>query len=198
MPTRNLGGRSPVAVRSIPLATFTFPGTVTRRMAEPRGRVNLYVTKSSDGGQIWTQTLLDVSGAPPDCSAFSCGWAFLGPGIAMTSDATRQRLVHAEAEITARWSAGRHPRLDGPDARLSTATVGPPRKNKSSTSQISCACRHGHATDFGTATPTSLKQQVPPRWPQRWRSGCTFRADNISNRTATWRAFALPGNRATR
>jgi hypothetical protein len=55
-----------------------------------KGPVNLYVTKSSDGGQTWTPTLLDVSGAPPTCSAYSCGWAFLGPGIAMTSDAAGQ------------------------------------------------------------------------------------------------------------
>src|SRR5947207_9293376 len=52
-----------------------------------KGPVNLYVTKSSDGGQTWSSTLLDISSSPPDCSAFSCGWAFLGPGIAMTSDA---------------------------------------------------------------------------------------------------------------
>ena len=55
-----------------------------------KGPVNLYVTKSSDGGLTWTPTLLDVSGAPPTCSAYSCGWAFLGPGIAMTSDAAGQ------------------------------------------------------------------------------------------------------------
>jgi hypothetical protein len=55
-----------------------------------KGPVNLYVTKSSDGGQTWTPTLLDVSGSPPDCSAYSCGWAFLGPGTAMTSDAAGQ------------------------------------------------------------------------------------------------------------
>jgi hypothetical protein len=55
-----------------------------------KGPVNLYVTKSSDGGLTWTPTLLDISGAPPTCSAYSCGWAFLGPGIAMTSDAGGQ------------------------------------------------------------------------------------------------------------
>ena len=58
-----------------------------------KGPVNIYVTKSSDGGQTWTPTLLDVSGSPPDCSAFSCGWAFLGPGIAMTSDTAGQLYV---------------------------------------------------------------------------------------------------------
>jgi BNR repeat-like domain len=63
-----------------------------------KGPVNLYVTKSTDGGQTWTPTLLDVSGAPPNCSAYSCGWAFLGPGMAMTSDAAGQ--------LYALWNSG--------------------------------------------------------------------------------------------
>jgi hypothetical protein len=56
------------------------------------------VTKSKDGGLTWTPTLLDISGSPPDCSGFSCGWAFLGPGIAMTSDTAGQLYVL--------WNAG--------------------------------------------------------------------------------------------
>jgi BNR repeat protein/BNR/Asp-box repeat protein len=52
-----------------------------------KGPVNIYVSKSSDGGATWIETLVDVSSAPPDCSAFSCGWAFLGPGTAMAADA---------------------------------------------------------------------------------------------------------------
>jgi hypothetical protein len=60
---------------------------------QAKGPVNIYVTKSSDGGATWTPTLLDVSSSPPDCSAFSCGWAFLGPGTAMTSDAAGQLYV---------------------------------------------------------------------------------------------------------
>ena len=51
-----------------------------------KGPVNIYVSKSSDGGNTWTETLVDISGSPPDCSAFLCGWAFLGPGTAMTND----------------------------------------------------------------------------------------------------------------
>jgi hypothetical protein len=55
-----------------------------------KGSVNIYVTKSSDGGITWTSTLLDVSASPPDCSAFLCGWAFLGPGTAMANDSAGQ------------------------------------------------------------------------------------------------------------
>lgn len=53
-----------------------------------KGPVNLYVSKSSDGGATWSLTLLDVSGSPFDCSAYFCGWAFLGAQITMTSDAS--------------------------------------------------------------------------------------------------------------
>ncbi|MBI3243888.1 MAG: exo-alpha-sialidase [Chloroflexi bacterium] len=52
-----------------------------------KGPVNLYVSKSSDGGATWTNTVLDVSGAPPDCSAYLCGWAYLGAQMTMASDA---------------------------------------------------------------------------------------------------------------
>jgi hypothetical protein len=63
-----------------------------------KGPVNLYVTRSSDGGATWAATLLDVSSSPPDCSAYSCGWAFLGAAITMTSDAAGQ--------LYALWNAG--------------------------------------------------------------------------------------------
>jgi hypothetical protein len=45
---------------------------------QARGPVNLYVSKSSDGGVTWTSRVLDVSASPPDCSAYFCGWAYLG------------------------------------------------------------------------------------------------------------------------
>jgi hypothetical protein len=63
-----------------------------------KGPVNIYVSKSSDGGETWSQTLVDVSGAPPDCSAYSCGWAFLGPGTALTSDSA--------GKLYLLWNAG--------------------------------------------------------------------------------------------
>lgn len=39
------------------------------------GPVTLWVTKSSDGGQHWTRTVIDTSGAPPACNP--CGFAYL-------------------------------------------------------------------------------------------------------------------------
>lgn len=63
-----------------------------------KGPVNIYVSKSGDGGLSWSSTLVDVSGAPPNCSTYSCGWAFLGPGTALTSDAA--------GKLYLLWNAG--------------------------------------------------------------------------------------------
>ena len=51
-----------------------------------KAKVNLYVSRSTDGGVTWTTKLIDISSSPPDCSAFFCGWAFLGAQMVMTSD----------------------------------------------------------------------------------------------------------------
>jgi len=70
-----------------------------------KGKVNLYVSQSNDGGQTWTTKLLDVSSSPPDCSDFFCGWAFLGAAMTMTSDASDN--------LYTLWNAGSTPR--GPE-----------------------------------------------------------------------------------
>lgn len=63
-----------------------------------KNNVNLYVSSSTDGGTTWTTKQLDVSKAPPDCSAYSCGWAFLGAQMTMASDAS--------GSLYALWNAG--------------------------------------------------------------------------------------------
>jgi len=52
-----------------------------------KGKVNLFVSRSGDGGATWANTIVDISSAPPDCSPFLCGWAYLGAQLALTSDA---------------------------------------------------------------------------------------------------------------
>jgi hypothetical protein len=52
-----------------------------------KGPVNLFISKSTDGGETWENTVIDVSGSPPDCSGYLCGWAYLGAQVTMTSDA---------------------------------------------------------------------------------------------------------------
>jgi hypothetical protein len=51
-----------------------------------KGKVNLFVSRSTDGGVNWDNTVLDVSGAPPDCSASFCGWAYLGAQVTLAVD----------------------------------------------------------------------------------------------------------------
>jgi Neuraminidase (sialidase) len=63
-----------------------------------KGPVNLYVSTSTDGGATWHETIVDVSGSPPDCSSDLCGWAYLGAQMAMTSD--------ADGTLYALWNAG--------------------------------------------------------------------------------------------
>ena len=70
-----------------------------------RGKVNLFVSSSRDGGASWTTQTIDVSTSPPDCAAFLCGWAYLGAQLVMTSDSA--------GNIYLLWNAGSAPR--GPE-----------------------------------------------------------------------------------
>jgi hypothetical protein len=63
-----------------------------------KGPVNLYISRSTDSGATWSNTVVDVSAAPPDCSDFLCGWAYLGAQMALTSDAA--------GTLYALWNAG--------------------------------------------------------------------------------------------
>ncbi len=55
------------------------------RNGKPSGPVNIFVSKSTNGGRTWSVHRVDVSQAPPVCS--TCGWAYWGPGTAMAADA---------------------------------------------------------------------------------------------------------------
>jgi hypothetical protein len=72
-----------------------------------KGPVYLYLSKSTDSGNTWTTKTLDTSGAPPDCSAYLCGWAFLGAQMTMTSDAA--------GTLYALWNAGAVDKDKGPE-----------------------------------------------------------------------------------
>lgn len=51
------------------------------------GNVNLYVSKSTNGGVSWSNKIIDISASPPQCPEMNCGWAYLGAQAVMTSDA---------------------------------------------------------------------------------------------------------------
>lgn len=63
-----------------------------------KGPVNLYLSKSADGGATWTSRVIDVSASPPDCSSYLCGWAFLGAQMTLASDEA--------GTLYALWNAG--------------------------------------------------------------------------------------------
>ncbi len=61
--------------------------------------VNLYLTRSSDGGATWTDIPLDLSAPAPDCPPdYGCGWAYLGAQAIVASDAA--------SNVYALWNAG--------------------------------------------------------------------------------------------
>jgi hypothetical protein len=108
------GGRTFSEVRINPNANLGWAlaggGTVTpdgavyfswngyEQNGQAKGPVNLFISKSTDGGATWTHKVMDVSGAPPNCSVDFCGWAFLGAQITLTSD--------ANGVLYALWNAG--------------------------------------------------------------------------------------------
>jgi hypothetical protein len=49
-----------------------------------KGPVHLFVSKSSDGGNTWTVSRLETSGAPPPCGC--AGWAYWGAQPALAVD----------------------------------------------------------------------------------------------------------------
>jgi hypothetical protein len=63
-----------------------------------KGPVNLFVSRSTDGGATWSTNTLDVSGSPPDCSDFLCGWAYLGAQLTLAGDEA--------GRLYALWNAG--------------------------------------------------------------------------------------------
>ncbi len=76
---------------------FSWTGYARRELRT--SPVNIYVSRSGDGGSTWSTERLDVSSAPPDCSAQQCEAEYLGAQIALASDSA--------GTIYALWNAGR-------------------------------------------------------------------------------------------
>jgi hypothetical protein len=75
-----------------------FGWTAYARQEMPKRPVSVYISRSADGGHTWNTTLLDVSSAPPDCSADLCEMGYLGPQVTLASDAA--------GTLYALWNAG--------------------------------------------------------------------------------------------
>jgi hypothetical protein len=75
-----------------------FSWTAYARQESSAHPVSLYVSRSADAGRSWNTILLDTSSAPPDCAAEGCEDGYLGPQIALASDAA--------GTLYALWNAG--------------------------------------------------------------------------------------------
>ncbi len=81
-----------------PAGNVYFGWTEYTRHELPTRPVNIYLSRSSDGGKTWGTQLLDQSSAPPDCAAQSCETGFLGAQITLASDSA--------GALYAVWNAG--------------------------------------------------------------------------------------------
>ncbi|HEY3523996.1 MAG TPA: sialidase family protein, partial [Candidatus Limnocylindrales bacterium] len=68
-----------------PDGTVYFAWNGVRASGQAKGDINLYVTRSTDGGATWSSHLVDVSEAPPPCDCG--GWDFWGGQMALDVDA---------------------------------------------------------------------------------------------------------------
>jgi hypothetical protein len=99
-----------------------------------KGRVNLYTSKSSDGGKTWMTTLMDSSGAPPDCSAFHCEWGYLGAQITVASDEA--------GTVYALWNSAKGDRVPERIYFASSTTAGETWSRKISVSRAPMGTEH--------------------------------------------------------
>jgi len=97
-PVESMGWAQAGGATIDPAGNVFFSWADYSRTSRGQGSVDLYVGRSADGGKTWTNILLDVSGAPPECTIDECGWAYLGAQITVTSDAA--------GTIYALWNAG--------------------------------------------------------------------------------------------
>jgi hypothetical protein len=80
---------------------FSWTAYARREAGNPSGGnhpIGLYVSRSTDAGRNWSTVLLDVSTAAPECTAQRCEAGYLGPQIALTSDAA--------GTVYALWNGG--------------------------------------------------------------------------------------------
>lgn len=138
--------------------------------------VNLYVSRSNDGGQNWINTRLDTSGTPPDCSASKCGWNYLGAQITMTSDNA--------GTLFALWNAGTADRSPERIYFSSSTTGGSTWSPKANVSEANPGVEHAFpaitAGPAGDVRIAWMDTRSAPQWNTFYRSS--------TNGGATWSA----------
>ncbi len=149
---------------------FAWAGYV--RLGE--GPVFLYVSRSGDGGGSWSNTLVDISAAAPDCLAEECGWAFLGAQITIASDAA--------GTLYALWNAGAGVRGGEKIYFASSTTAGVTWSPKLAVSTVAVGGEHAFpslvAGAAGDVRIAWMDQRRRPLWNTYYRSS--------TNGGATW------------
>jgi hypothetical protein len=156
-----------------------------------RGGVLLFASKSQDGGKTWATTLMDTSGAPPDCSAFHCEWGYLGAQITLASD--------AGGTLYALWNSGVGAKSAERIYFASSTTAGETWSQKVDVSQAGAGVEHAFpalvAGSAGDVRLAWMDSRNRPFWNTYYRSS--------TNGGATWSAESrlsgyLPGYRYIR
>ena len=144
------------------------------RRNEAKGRVNLYISKSSDGGKTWATTRMDSSGVPPDCSAYHCEWGYLGAQITMASDAAGTLYVL--------WNSGKSDKAPERIYFASSTTTGDTWSAKADVSRAAAGVEHAFpalvAGAAGDVRIAWMDTRNSPLWNTYSRSS--------SNGGATW------------
>jgi hypothetical protein len=159
-----------------------------------KGRVNLYMSKSTDGGKKWSTSLMDTSGAPPDCASYHCEWGYLGAQITMASD---------EAGILyALWNAGKEDKSPARIYFVSSTTAGQTWSPKSEVSHARQGTEHAFpalaAGSAGDVRIAWMDTRYTPLWNTFYRSstngGATWSAESkLSSYTAGYRYIHSKG-----
>jgi len=169
-----------------------------RQREHARGGVIQFTSKSADGGRTWTTTLMDVSGAPPDCSAFHCEWGYLGAQITLAADAA--------GTLYALWNSGA---VDKSPERIyfaSSTTGGDTWSPKAAVSHAAAGVEHAFpalvAGSAGDVRIAWMDTRNRPLWNTYYRSstngGATWSAESkLSSyapgfRYIRWSGFSFP------
>ena len=175
-----------------PAGNVFFGWTEYARQDLQRRPVSVFVSRSTDGGRSWSTLLLDQSSAPPECEEESCQTAYLGPQIALTSDAA--------GALYALWNGGA---VSGGAERIyfsSSTTAGVTWSARTSVSTARAGVEHafpalvaGTAGDVRIAwMDTRIRDRARPN-PSLWN---TFYRSS-TNGGATWSAETRLSGRAS-
>jgi hypothetical protein len=183
-----------------PAGNVYFGWTAYARHEMPTRPVSVYVSRSADGGRAWSTLLLDVSSAPPECAAQSCGTGYLGAQIALASDAA--------GALYALWNAGA---ANGGPERIyfsSSTTGGASWSERAMVSRAAAGVEHafpaivaGVSGDvriaWMDARATETGHPNRPLWNTYSRSstngGATWNAETRLSGAARGYAYILPG-----